>query len=432
MLRKDGSYVGFAEVAYLSSIYKIIIRTGCFCNTGACQHHLKLSTDTVKKHYQAGHVCSDAIDLIDGFPTGCVRVSIGYMTQKKEIDAFLNFLRDCYLNYNEIKSSVTREDIELFYKPIKNRESTKSSDNSKREIKLLSISVFPIKSCGPFKVLSKWPLTSTGLKYDRNWMIIDSSGSAITQKHEMKLCLIKPIIYLDERLLELNYPGFDPIKIPLDSSSYGSPTFQTISRSKVCGDHSEGVDCGNEVASWLDRALNRDGLRLIMQNEAKKRYKTSQVSPSKPDENIRKNEVSFANQSQFLMVNASSVKWLADQVDDWEEMAPFDDRTLVGVIDRFRGNFVVESSVPLEELEWKSLQFGSVELSVEGTCNRCQMICIDQDNGTKTTEPLRTIARLFQGKMKFGLYLSLNSTNFNFSEKTYYINCDEPVYVNKL
>ena len=34
------------------------------------------------------------------------------------------------------------------------------------------------------------------------------------------------------------------------------------------------------------------------------------------------------------------------------------------------------------------------------------MVCIDQKTGEKSKEPLSTLARLFQGKMKFGLYLS--------------------------
>lgn len=34
------------------------------------------------------------------------------------------------------------------------------------------------------------------------------------------------------------------------------------------------------------------------------------------------------------------------------------------------------------------------------------MVCIDQKTGEKTVEPLRTIAELFAGKLRFGIYLS--------------------------
>lgn len=33
------------------------------------------------------------------------------------------------------------------------------------------------------------------------------------------------------------------------------------------------------------------------------------------------------------------------------------------------------------------------------------MICIDQTTGVKTTEPLRTLAEQFHGKLSFGIYL---------------------------
>lgn len=47
-----------------------------------------------------------------------------------------------------------------------------------------------------------------------------------------------------------------------------------------------------------------------------------------------------------------------------------------------------------------------MSLQVEGACTRCQMICIDQQTGEKTVEPLRTISEQFCGKLRFGIYLS--------------------------
>lgn len=34
------------------------------------------------------------------------------------------------------------------------------------------------------------------------------------------------------------------------------------------------------------------------------------------------------------------------------------------------------------------------------------MICIDQTTGKKTIEPLRTLAKEFHGKLRFGIYLT--------------------------
>lgn len=47
-----------------------MLRTGCFCNPGACQAHLGLSHEDVIRNYEAGHVCWDERDIIDGRPTG--------------------------------------------------------------------------------------------------------------------------------------------------------------------------------------------------------------------------------------------------------------------------------------------------------------------------------------------------------------------------
>ena len=39
------------------------------------------------------------------------------------------------------------------------------------------------------------------------------------------------------------------------------------------------------------------------------------------------------------------------------------------------------------------------------------MICIDQETGKKTKEPLTTLAASFKGKLKFGIYLSKDYTS---------------------
>lgn len=38
------------------------------------------------------------------------------------------------------------------------------------------------------------------------------------------------------------------------------------------------------------------------------------------------------------------------------------------------------------------------------------MVCIDQQTGEKTVEPLRTISEQFAGKLRFGIYLSYVGT----------------------
>ena len=48
-------------------------------------------------NFSAGHVCGDHMDIIDGRPTGSVRISFGHMSAFEDAWTFLQFLRDCFL-----------------------------------------------------------------------------------------------------------------------------------------------------------------------------------------------------------------------------------------------------------------------------------------------------------------------------------------------
>lgn len=51
----------------LAGLHGIYLRTGCFCNPGACAWHLGLTADQLRANFNAGHVCWDDSDIIDGW-----------------------------------------------------------------------------------------------------------------------------------------------------------------------------------------------------------------------------------------------------------------------------------------------------------------------------------------------------------------------------
>lgn len=51
VLNERGGVVGFREVAEIAEVYGVRLRTGCFCNPGACQRHLGLSDAEVRGHF---------------------------------------------------------------------------------------------------------------------------------------------------------------------------------------------------------------------------------------------------------------------------------------------------------------------------------------------------------------------------------------------
>merc|ERR1711865_570270 len=87
--RADGSVVGFAEVEQVATIEKVYMRSGCFCNPGACETYLQITPERVRAHVALGKVCGDERDVIDGNPTGALRASFGYMSTIADVDALV-------------------------------------------------------------------------------------------------------------------------------------------------------------------------------------------------------------------------------------------------------------------------------------------------------------------------------------------------------
>ncbi|XP_049291674.1 molybdenum cofactor sulfurase [Anopheles funestus] len=385
VLNDDGSHVGFAEVACMAANHGIYLRTGCFCNPGACQRHLRLADDDLLRHYRAGHVCGDANDLIDGQPTGSVRVSFGYCTRPADIDRLVAMIRRCYVRRSLTGPlagcSLSRDQILAQYK---------SYDRPR----LVQICLYPVKSCGPHRVTDgNWPLAATGLRYDRTFLIVDEHGVAMTQKKLPEMCRIRPTV--EQNRMTLRHDELeDELAIELDEPAETDAVHSAVQlcQTKVCRDSVQGVDCGDDCADWVSRALGVSGLRLLRQSahDARLQRRTTR-------------ELSLNNQAQLLLINRTSVRWLRDKVDDWDgaEMPSLD-----SLVDRFRGNLIIETARPLEESDWHRVRIGQSGFSVDGPCTRCQMICIDQTSGERTAEPLRTISREFGGRMRFGVYLS--------------------------
>lgn len=214
---------------------------------------------------------------------------------------------------------------------------------------LLNIYLYPIKSCGAFSVTDTWELCKTGLKYDREFMIVNHSGVCLTQKHDPKMCQIKPIINLNTNQLVLTHPNLESISVSLNNNNEFLRDLN-ICHSKVCMDRVECDDCGDEAADWLERALDRPGVRLLRQNSD--RIKKQNMTGGKV-------ELSLANQAQFLLLNMQSIKWLSSLITD--PSVKFTNENLVA---RFRPNLVINGNQAFEELDYQVVTIGKNELEV--------------------------------------------------------------------
>ncbi|CAL4060995.1 unnamed protein product, partial [Meganyctiphanes norvegica] len=439
LLNPDGSHVGYSQVERVASVYNIHLRTGCLCNPGACQSFLDISPQMLKQQYEAGHVCGDAHDLVNGKPTGSVRVSFGYMSTYEDADHLIKMIIDCFVKHplmiksELIKSDQTniKEDITFNEKNIeishhsqdifsdKNDIKEISSDpspspvdilsnicskslnindmsNDRTSIKIKDIFLYPVKSCGAMKV-TRWHIGSTGLTYDRSWMVVTTSGVTLTQKRLPLMSQITPFIDLQKRNLTLSFEGYESISVHLDSM-FGNTKSTNMCGGRVCGDRVKGQDCGDKVAQWLTNVLQQDNLRLMYQVNERK----GKLSNNK-EEFLGNESLSLANESQYLLIHRPSVRQLLQDIQKADDLSN-NEITEDDLVSRFRANIVLDGGEPYEEDNWKSLAIDNILMNIQGLCRRCQMVCVEPSTSQRSREPMLTLAATRGAAMNFGVH----------------------------
>lgn len=184
-------------------------------------------------------MCGDEKDLINGKPTGSIRVSFGYMTMKHDVDKLINMLtsyfvqglpvrklpewwpafqQSCAQKYKSVQGKCDGllsldsikgpaiADIRQKFEVPSPIAITSRATLDRNSITLTDIYVYPVKSCGAMHMES-WVIGPRGFLYDREWMVVTPAGVCLTQKQDTKLCLIQPSIDLSSRLLFLHFPG---------------------------------------------------------------------------------------------------------------------------------------------------------------------------------------------------------------------------------
>ncbi|XP_025408329.1 molybdenum cofactor sulfurase 2 isoform X2 [Sipha flava] len=386
VLRANGDHVGYNEVKNVVSARNIVIRVGCFCNPGACQTHLEHTNQDLKRNQQVvGHICGDHIDLIDGRPTGSVRASFGYQSTTLDVDK----LYDTLIEHFWQNCPVT---------PV-NRQLISMDAYNKMDLRVKRIFVYPIKSCGAFET-NEWQLESYGFLYDRNWVVVSDTGVCMTQLEEPKLCLIRPYVDLQKGTMSLLYAENQEevlMTVPLDTVCSGDKK-----KGKICwGGSVEGIDCGDEVATWLSLNLDRPGLRLV---------RCTGRNPPKVNKYGKLDaKVLGSNQCQYLLTTDSTLKWLHQEIENnLTEMSED------SVLFRFRGNIVVSGDdlPPRAELTWRKMVIGDVAFQTDSVCERCKIVNIDQDTSESHYKPLSVLAQhKWNGKTVYGIYLGREDTD---------------------
>ena len=148
-------------------------------------------------------------------------------------------------------------------------------------------------------------------------------------------------------------------------------------------------------------------------------YFPSTPSPP-PSDSAEHVQPHLANESPVLLISQASVSAVSAAI---QASNPIAAETLPST---FRANIVVGSDQngaicePFAEDNWASvrtvkpddrlegLENGKAAgFDVQGPCQRCQMVCIDQRTGERGQEPLSTLAKMRRknGKVYFGVHL---------------------------
>ncbi|XP_054814716.1 molybdenum cofactor sulfurase isoform X2 [Prosopis cineraria] len=395
MKRPDGSWYGYREVEKLASLSGIQLRTGCFCNPGACAKYLGLSHVDLLSNTEAGHVCWDDHDIINGKPTGAVRVSFGYMSTYEEAKKFVDFVAGSFVSSESPISNIKQ--LNGFYR------CSLSSGYS-----LQSITIYPIKSCGGFSSGS-WPLSNNGLKYDREWILKSISGEILTQKKVPQMCSISTYIDVSQGVLfveSLHCKQRLEIKLDSDVDIGGREDVDLYGQRYIVHSYNE------DINAWFSKATGRPCtlLRNSTSDHDLMLYEAKDTVTCRDT----KSKLNFANEAQFLLVSEESVLDLNDRLSPYVQKGLSVADTQVSP-SRFRPNLMVSGGRPYDEDGWRSLKIGNHYFRSLGGCNRCQMINLSPKDGQvhKSNEPLATLAsyRRAKGKILFGILLRYESND---------------------
>ncbi|KAJ1735883.1 hypothetical protein LPJ72_001665 [Coemansia sp. Benny D160-2] len=461
----QGRCVGYVEVERLAVIAGIALRAGRFCNPGASQKWLGLDADKIIEYTSLGFICGDDHDLVNGMPLGALRISFGAMTSKTDIDLFCSFLARHFKDYllfasmctasTDKKTSVgvapefTGHGYELTSKcssqtlaasPPQIFSRPGSGDATVQDtlrVEIDQVVIYPVKSCHGWVVPKEmdWAVTRFGLRFDRSFIVMrENSTIPMQQKRYPNMALIQTRIDVERLVLVLEFPDLQPLEVSLLPENLALQGIE----SRVCGDAMKvSRILSDEISAWLSSALSVSCYlacdpRLLWASADPENDEltdsSSDTMPFSGSDNdgvekgisscTRRGNISFANESQILLVTQES----AQQVEEWvaeESLSaenPHSETTSTGPM-QYRPNIIVKSATngpagralePFEELQWTYMEFGLQRVfKVSGPCRRCQMISIDQNSAKTLKAPYSTLARRMRvgGKVVFGIYL---------------------------
>ena len=221
--------------------------------------------------------------------------------------------------------------------------------------------------------LSSADVFQHGLKFDRNWMLVDSNNTFITRRERPELSLIETSLSENGFRFSFNNQS--------ESLALGTNYFQQEKiESKVWDSDVFGFEEGENFNSFFSDFLKEE-VRLIRMPLQPERIETAPLTGESTSS-------SFADSFPILIIGTASLDGLNANLGE-----PIDARY-------FRPNLLFQTERSFEEDEWQEIQIGNVRLRKAKACGRCRMINVNPDTGIYRTDVMRELAKLRTVKNK--------------------------------
>lgn len=241
------------------------------------------------------------------------------------------------------------------------------------------INVYPVKSLAGISMPSA-ELTFAGFQFDRQWMVVETDGTFMTQRIYPQMALIETAI--ENGKLKLSSFGMESHLV--DSANKQSTRINT----EVWGDAVNAVELSPETSEWLSQALDAP-CKLVS-------FPTDETRQCDPKFSNQGEHTKFADGFPVLLISQESLDNLNRRL-----------KETVGM-DRFRPNLVVSGCEPHAEEKWEKIRVNNVDLRFVKPCERCSVPTVNPQTGVLDgPEPIHTLSSYRQrnGKVFFGMNL---------------------------
>ncbi|KAG6558290.1 hypothetical protein Mapa_000040 [Marchantia paleacea] len=252
-------------------------------------------------------------------------------------------------------------------------------------VEVSEIHVYPVKSCRGIRLQSA-NLASTGLTWDRQWMVVDHKGVFLTQRQFptfSKIDISLPIEALDESWMPLGPESALCVKAP-DMEPLDVPLLPRYEREKievaVWGWTGKGFDEGDTPSQWFSKYLGKPGLRLVRFDNANELRETDpKYAPGY--------KTAFSDGYPILLISEASLESLNSKL-----QVPI-------LMNRFRPNVVVKGCEPFDEDLWRKFTIGEHSFQGVNICPRCKIPTIDPETSAVGREPLLALKKFRSGSV---------------------------------